>query len=99
MTCVIQYVGLEGMVVDRMSYANPGDLLKSYDPEAHDGQGAATFTDKLDDAMIFEDLTEAFRCIFQVPVKRPRRPDGKPNMALRAFTLEVVPIDKLMRGS
>jgi hypothetical protein len=99
MICVIQYVGLEGMAIDESSRANPGDLLKSYDPEAHDGQGAATFTDKLDEAMTFEDLTEAFRCIFRVPVKRPRRPDGKPNMPLRALTLDVVPVDKLMRGS
>jgi len=95
---VIQYVALEGTVIDKSSRADPGQLLKSFDPEAGDGWGSATFTDILDEAMIFEDLTDAYREIMRVPVKRPRRPDGKPNMPLRVFTLEVVPVEKLMRG-
>jgi len=95
---VIQYIGLEGIVIDKTSRANPGDLLKTYDPEAHDGQGTAIFTDKLDEAMTFEDITEAFRLIFKTPTKRPRRPDGQPNQPLRAFSLDIVSIDKVMRG-
>jgi hypothetical protein len=86
---VICYVGLSGVVIDAKSSANPGEYLMAYDPEAHGGRGRAEFTDDLSKAMVFKDISSAYRCIFQVPVRRPRREDGKPNMPLRAFTLEV----------
>jgi hypothetical protein len=95
MMFVIQFVGLGGIVIDKSSRANSGDLLESYDPEAHEGQGTAKFTGDKAKAMVFDDITDAYRLIFKVPVKRPRREDGKPNMPLRAFDLIVTPIEKV----
>ena len=94
MMYVIQYIGLAGDVINKKSRAGSGELLKSFDPEAHDGRGEATFTNDKTKAMIFDDITDAYRLIFTIPTKRPRREDGKPNMPLRAFTLLVTPIEK-----
>jgi hypothetical protein len=89
MTVVIRYAGLAGTVDDPTSSASLGDYLENYDPEAYEGRGYAKFTSNPSRAMHFPDMAAARRCILQVPVKRPRRPDGKANMPLRAFHLEI----------
>jgi hypothetical protein len=65
-----------------------GQWLKSYDPEAHDGQGDAVFTDKIQEAWVFSSMTDALATWRAVPKARPFRPDGKPNRPLTTFTVE-----------
>jgi hypothetical protein len=61
--------------------------LATYDPEARDGRGDATWTTDRAKARRFADLRAAMECWRQVPKARPVRPDGKPNRPLTAFTV------------
>lgn len=63
--------------------------LKSYDPEAHDGQGYVTATMLLSDAMKFDTAEQAMALWRSVSPTRPRRDDGKPNRPLAAFTVSI----------
>jgi hypothetical protein len=67
----------------------PGQYLKEYNPEGLGGMGAWTWTPNPAEAMKFEDAIEAFKCWTQVPRNRPKRPDGKPNKPLTAFTVTI----------
>lgn len=64
-----------------------GQYLKSYDPEAHDGRGDATFTRDRSEAMRFSDVVAALDLWKAVPKCRPLRPDGEPNRPLTAFSV------------
>lgn len=68
-----------------------GQFLKSYDPEAHGGEGYATWTHRLEEAMKFEDQVAAFKCYLAVPETKPTRDDGKPNRPLTTFTVMSAP--------
>ena len=72
------------------SYEIAGEYVKTYDPEAHNGRGAATFTKDVNEALKFSDFTEAMAFARKQPANRPFRADGKPNRPLTAFTLECV---------
>jgi len=65
-----------------------GLYLKSYDPDGHGGLGDVHATDNLSEAMRFPDVASAMACWQQTSTVRPRRPDGKPNRPLTAFTIE-----------
>jgi len=69
-----------------------GQYLKSYDPEAHDGQGAVVWTRDVTEARVFLTHREALLCWQWIPRNRPRRPDGQPNRPLTAFTIEISPV-------
>ena len=56
-----------------------GCYLASFEPEAGDGNGAASWTDDPTHAMTFETAEAAAACYRTVPHNRPLRPDGKPN--------------------
>jgi hypothetical protein len=62
-----------------------GSYLASYDPEANDGQGKATWTREPDQAMKFADGAAAAECYRAIPRNRPVRPDGKPNRPMTVF--------------
>lgn len=64
-----------------------GQFLMSYDPEAFDGRGDATFTKDIERAMKFDDTGQAFACWTAIPKSRPLREDGKPNRPLTTFTI------------
>jgi len=64
-----------------------GKYLLSYDPDAADGRGVATFTDDKSKAMKFKDFVEAWELWRKQSALRPTRPDGKPNRPLTAFTV------------
>lgn len=66
------------------------EYLKSYDPEANDGRGDATFTRNPTEAKVFDSLDKALECAFSQPKNRLFRFDGQPNCPLRAFHLEFV---------
>ena len=63
-------------------------MLASYDPDAHDGGGAATWTDDPDEAMHFEDAMSVLMFWRQQSKVRPLRDDGEPNRPLTTFTVE-----------
>ncbi len=69
-----------------------GQYLYAYSPEAHDGRGQAEFTDRLDEALLFADFTQAHEAWTWVPANRPVREDGQPNRPLTAFTMEFLPV-------
>ncbi len=63
-----------------------GEYLKSFDPEAHDGRGDATFTRNLKEAMVFTDAVEAIKTWQSQSKTRPLRDDGRPNRPLTSFS-------------
>lgn len=79
--------GLVGNVLTESA----GDVgyLKSYDPEAGDGRGAAVFTDLISEAMSFPSADAGWELWRSSPASRPLRPDGRPNRPLTAFTIEI----------
>ena len=85
MSYVIRLVALDDHPV--------GQWLKSYDPEAHGGEGAAEGTFDLAEALRFPTAGEALLCWRQVPNAKPVRSDGRPNRPLTAFTVEIVPVE------
>ncbi|MFI5222681.1 MAG: hypothetical protein ACHQX3_00300 [Nitrospirales bacterium] len=92
MEYVIVYRGLVGTTA-MPSEAEDGDYLESYDPEAYDGRGWATWSPLLGDAMRFPTVVHAIAMWRSQPVSRPTRPDGKVNLPLTAFTVEVVGVE------
>ena len=86
-------VGLAGRALTREGRPPPiGQYLKSYDPEAHDGQGYAEWTADPAQARVFPDRVAVGRCWATVPKARPRRPDDAPNRPLTAFDVEIAPL-------
>lgn len=64
-----------------------GCYLASYDAEANDGNGTATWTADLEEAMTFTTVEKAAACYRTVPCNRPFRPDGQPNRPLTIFSI------------
>lgn len=67
----------------------PGAYLKSYDPEAHEGSGWATWTTDPSEALIFPDIRAATETWRAQSITSPLRPDGKPNRPLTAFSVRM----------
>ncbi len=64
-----------------------GCYLASFDPEAAEGNGAASWTHDPTQAMRFETAEGAAACYRTVPRNRPLRADGKPNRPLTIFNV------------
>jgi hypothetical protein len=91
---VVRCLGLVGRALALHHGKTPaGEYLASFEPEAHDGRGLATFTPDRARAKVFPDFKAAYEFIGTRPKKRPTRPDGKPNRPLTAFTLDIEPLD------
>ncbi|HEY6415281.1 MAG TPA: hypothetical protein VIX41_03555 [Acidimicrobiales bacterium] len=90
----IRCMGLAGTVTAGPGGSPDGQLLRSYDPEAHDGRGWADWTLLESEAITFPTPDEAWRYIMREPTARPRRPDGRPNRPLTAFHLLVEPVEE-----
>src|SRR3954462_15237223 len=71
-----------------------GQALESYNPDANDGKGDASFTDDPLRAKRFRDVEEAAEEWRRVSSVRPKRDDGKPNRPLTAFTVTFQPLDQ-----
>jgi hypothetical protein len=82
---VIHLEWLEGTSVNGRNV--DGQYLRSYDPDAFDGQGDMTATHDLKEAKHFSDIKAAMEFYRQVSTVRPVRGDGKPNRPLTAFTV------------
>jgi hypothetical protein len=63
--------------------------VKSCDVDAMDGYGLAQLTTNRDEALTFDDFTEAMMFWRRQSTVRPIRGDGKPNRPLTAYTIEV----------
>lgn len=68
-----------------------GTYVKRYDPNARGGRGAVEGTHDPRKAMQFEDGGKAFAFWRQTSTVLPKRPDGRPNRPLTAFTVEFMP--------
>jgi len=66
-----------------------GQYLKSFNCEAYNGRGYAVWTDRIEDAMKFDNAGEAMLFWKQQSRKRPTRPDGKPNRPLTSTTIVI----------
>ena len=88
-TVVIRCLGMAGFSVLNGADAPKGQYLKSYDPEAHDGQGFAEWTDDPSQAKKFISALDAHALWTTIPKSRPTRPDGRPNRPLTAFSIAV----------
>jgi hypothetical protein len=64
-----------------------GNYLQSFDVEAYDGRGDATFTPHISEALKFDSVSDAMECWRKQSQTRPLRPDGKPNRPLTAFNV------------
>jgi hypothetical protein len=64
-----------------------GSYVKTYDPDAFNGQGDMTATHDSKEAKRFPDAKAAMEFYRQVSTVRPVRGDGKPNRPLTAFTV------------
>jgi hypothetical protein len=65
-----------------------GTYLESFDVDAFDGQGTATWTDDIRDAMVFDGIGEATDAWRTQSTVRPKRDDGRPNRPMTAFNVE-----------
>jgi hypothetical protein len=64
-----------------------GQYLRSFDVEAFDGQGDASFTWRRAKAMRFADIGAATEAWKTQSKTRPLREDGRPNRPLTAFSI------------
>jgi hypothetical protein len=88
---VLRCLGLVGAVHAAAGPPPLGAYLVRYDPEAHDGRGDSEWSPDPAHAQRFADVRAALDTLRAVPRCRPRRPDGKPNRPLMAFTVAVEP--------
>jgi hypothetical protein len=88
---VLRCLGLVGTATLPDGVVPRGAYLVRYDPEAHDGRGDAIWSGDPLAAHRFPDVRTALEALRAVPRCRPRRPDGKPNRPLMAFTVAVEP--------
>jgi len=92
MTCAIKILGAQTFG-GTMTTPETGKFLKDFDVGAHDGRVEhfpIPTTDKIEEARHFENAGEALLFWSTQSRVKPRRPDGKPNRPLTAFTVEVV---------
>lgn len=85
--------GMQGTLESGVADDFVGLYLKSYDPEAYEGRGDATWTNDPTDAFHFESLAELLDVWHTVPESRPVRDDGRPNKPLTSVNIEVIRIE------
>lgn len=86
---VLRYERLSGWHEPPGRLPQVGEYLTGYDPDAHDGRGAASFDNRPDHALRFPDAETAAALVEQPSTVRPTI-DGQPNRPLTAFVLMVV---------
>lgn len=85
---VIVALGIAGGEWISPDWPTVNGYLKAADVDAFDGRGSAEFTTNPAEAMTFPDMATAFAYWRRTSTVRPRRPDGKPNRPLTAYTVE-----------
>jgi bisphosphoglycerate-dependent phosphoglycerate mutase len=72
-----------------MRCPHAGQWLESFDHEAHNGRGYATFTKTAKKAMKFDSFADAMEFWKRQSKVRPKRPDGEPNRPFTALTVSI----------
>ena len=90
---VMVCMGLAGFHRSGQTEAPIGQMLVSYDPEAHHGEGEAVWTHDLNEARLFDTTREAALLWQTVPKSKTLRADGKKNRPLMAYTIEITGIE------
>jgi hypothetical protein len=88
--CFVELVGVHG--TDHGPMPEPGQFLRSYDPDANDGYGNAVWTNRLSEALHFDDAIAAYDFYMAQSKVRPLRSDGHANRPLSAYTVEGVAV-------
>lgn len=86
---VIKHVGFAGGSASEFD----GQYIKSFDVDAHDGQGFAIFTRDPREAIRFPNAYEAMKFWQRQSTVRPLRADGKPNRPMTASTIELYKLE------
>lgn len=86
---IIRIIGAMGIVHRQDPDAQPGQWIRSFDPDAYDGRGDLATTEDPALALRFPDAVTAWRFWRQQSTVRPLRPDGKPNRPLTALSIMV----------
>lgn len=71
-----------------------GHYVQSMDFEAMEGFGHLTVTKDIRKALHFAKVVEAMEFMHTVPKCHPKRPDGKPNRPMTAFTVGIIPVEE-----
>jgi hypothetical protein len=71
-----------------------GHYVKVYQANGNYGRGFLETTDDLDKAIHFADAHAALECWRAISTTHPKRPDGKPNRPLTAFSVELIKLDQ-----
>ena len=71
-----------------------GKYLGWSDPNAHNGMGDDRWTDDVAKARKFASFIESGECWKAVSLVNPRRPDGKPNWPLTAYSVTIEKIEE-----
>jgi hypothetical protein len=86
----------DGFVIRVLGLANgesmhgaEGQFLLTYTPDGHGGRGDLVLTRRRADAKRYPDAGAAMLEWKRVSSTHPKRPDGKPNRPLSAFTIAV----------
>jgi len=69
-----------------------GLYVKSFDPNAIDGQGHVVLCKNPVEAVAFADKESAVHYWEQPSTAKPTRADGKPNRPMTVFTVEIIPL-------
>lgn len=92
MKSIIRIIGL----ADGRTSDIDGAWLAAYDNTLEDEHGVGTVhaTREMDRAMRFHDFKDAWEFWKQGSLTIPRRPDGKPNRPLTAFTVTIENVER-----
>lgn len=69
-----------------------GCYVRQYTPDGYDGRGRMIATARRELARLYPDAVAAWADWRRVSATHPRRPDGKPNRPLTAYTVELVQV-------
>lgn len=94
MSYVIQIVYLGGSQGPQEPSQHDGQYVYRFDPDAHGGRGQVWTTPEPSNAAQFDSQEHAVMFYRQVSAAKPKRPDGKPNRPLTAFTVTIFDWEK-----
>lgn len=82
----------QGFAVPAVDCPDINKFLAHYDPDTGVvGRGTVRWTPALDKALLFDTQSAAFDCYMLISKKVPKRPDGKPNRPLTAYSVSIEP--------
>lgn len=83
-------IRIEGIALPGIPCEEAGEFVVSFDPDARDGRGSLKATKDVTKAKQFGCPEEATRYWRQQSLVRPKRPDGRPNRPMTAYSVTVL---------